>query len=230
MSLPNPAYRHRAVSRLLLPTLVPQIIRCTSKHLLSRSRPTASSRPLRTMGNSQGHCSALRKASRSPSMCTTTRTRRSNCIGTVRWCRLTWMEPQKKAHHLFMPMVNAGSYSLRDPQDFVSTTRTNRAGADLSAGQYGGEVGPVYIEPKHEPGNYDREIFLGLKEFEPTFSRGGDMAMDFLSPATKVKALKEQGESTMRASLAKRMPRDTKSATVLLRSMAGCCTTGTQSA
>jgi len=83
----------------------------------------------------------------------------------------------------------------------------NRAGADLSAGQYGGEVGPVYIEPKHEPGNYDREIFLVLKEFEPTFSRGGDMAMDFLSPATKVKALKEQGESTMRASLAKRMPR-----------------------
>jgi FtsP/CotA-like multicopper oxidase with cupredoxin domain len=51
----------------------------------------------------------------------------------------------------------------------------NRAGMDLCAGQYGGEVGPVYIEPKHEPGNYDREVFLVLKEFEPTFSRGGDM-------------------------------------------------------
>ncbi len=82
----------------------------------------------------------------------------------------------------------------------------NRAGADLYAGQYGGEVGPVYIEPKHEPGNYDREVFLVLKEFEPTFSRGGDMAMDFLSPATKVKALEEQGESAMKASLAKGMP------------------------
>jgi len=69
----------------------------------------------------------------------------------------------------------------------------NRAGANLYAGQYGGEVGPVYIEPKHEPGNYDREVFLVLKEFEPTFSRGGDMAMDFLSPASKVKALEEQG-------------------------------------
>ena len=66
----------------------------------------------------------------------------------------------------------------------------NRAGADLYAGQYGGEVGPVYIEPKHEPGNYDREVFLVLKEFEPTFSRGGDMAMDFLSPTTRVKALR----------------------------------------
>src|SRR5438270_2951083 len=27
----------------------------------------------------------------------------------------------------------------------------NRAGANLSAGQYSGEVGPVYIEPKHQP-------------------------------------------------------------------------------
>lgn len=55
------------------------------------------------------------------------------------------------------------------------------AGANLSAGQYSGEVGPVYIEPKNEPGNYDREEFLVLKEFEPYFMRGGDMAMDFLS-------------------------------------------------
>jgi len=83
----------------------------------------------------------------------------------------------------------------------------NRAGADLAAGQYSGQVGPVYIEPKHEPGSYDREVFLTLKEFGPTFSRGGDMAMDFLSPATKVKALEEQGESAMKASLAKGMPK-----------------------
>jgi FtsP/CotA-like multicopper oxidase with cupredoxin domain len=78
-----------------------------------------------------------------------------------------------------------------------------RAGADLSAGQYSGLVGPVYIEPKHNPGAYDREVFLTLKEFQPTLSRGGDMAMDFLSPAATVAALKDQGESAMRASLAK---------------------------
>jgi FtsP/CotA-like multicopper oxidase with cupredoxin domain len=81
----------------------------------------------------------------------------------------------------------------------------NRAGADLYAGQYGGEVGPVYIEPKREAGNYDREVFLVLKEFEPSFSRGGDMPQTFLPP-TKVKALEEQGESAMKASLAKGMP------------------------
>jgi FtsP/CotA-like multicopper oxidase with cupredoxin domain len=81
-----------------------------------------------------------------------------------------------------------------------------RAGADLSAGQYSGQVGPVYIEPKENPGRYDQEIFLVLKEFEPTFSQGGDMAQDFLSPAVTVKALKDEGESTMNASLTKGMP------------------------
>jgi FtsP/CotA-like multicopper oxidase with cupredoxin domain len=82
----------------------------------------------------------------------------------------------------------------------------NRAGADLYAGQYGGEVGPVYIEPKHDPGSYDREVILVLKEFEPTFSRGGDMAQNFLAPATRNKSLEETGESAMKASLAKGMP------------------------
>jgi len=81
-----------------------------------------------------------------------------------------------------------------------------RAGANLGAGQYTGLVGPVYIEPKVNPGNYDREVFLTLKEFEPTLSRGGDMAMDFLSPATTVKELKESGENAMNASLAKGAP------------------------
>lgn len=81
-----------------------------------------------------------------------------------------------------------------------------RAGADLHAGQYSGQVGPVYIEPKIEPGAYDQEVFLVLKEFEPFFSRGGDMPMDILAPATRVKALEDAGESAMKASLAKGMP------------------------
>jgi FtsP/CotA-like multicopper oxidase with cupredoxin domain len=82
----------------------------------------------------------------------------------------------------------------------------NRAGADLHAGQYSGQVGAVYIEPKNEPGRYDREAFLVLKEFEPSLSRGGDMAMNFLSPAAPDKALESAGESAMKASLAKGMP------------------------
>jgi FtsP/CotA-like multicopper oxidase with cupredoxin domain len=82
----------------------------------------------------------------------------------------------------------------------------NRAGADLHAGQYSGQVGPVYVEPQHEPGNYDHEVFLVLKEFEPSFSQGGDMAMDFLAPAATVKELETAGESAMKESLARGMP------------------------
>ena len=82
----------------------------------------------------------------------------------------------------------------------------NRAGADLSAGLYSGQAGPVYIEPLHEPGRFDREVFLVLKEFEPAFSRGGDMAQDFLSPSTRVKALEDAGELAMKASLAQGLP------------------------
>jgi FtsP/CotA-like multicopper oxidase with cupredoxin domain len=82
----------------------------------------------------------------------------------------------------------------------------NRAGADLYAGQYTGQVGAVYIEPHRQPGDYDREVFLVLKEFEPTFSKGGDMAQDFLAPEAKVKALESAGESAVKASLAKGVP------------------------
>jgi FtsP/CotA-like multicopper oxidase with cupredoxin domain len=79
----------------------------------------------------------------------------------------------------------------------------NRAGADLSAGQYSGQVGPVYIEPKQTPGRFDQEVFLTLKEFEPTLGQGGDMPQDFLSLARENKELKEADESAMKASLAK---------------------------
>ena len=54
-------------------------------------------------------------------------------------------------------------------------------GGDLNRGTYTGQAGPIYIEPKNEPGAYDREVFLVLKEFAPSFSRGGDMAMDVLA-------------------------------------------------
>lgn len=70
------------------------------------------------------------------------------------------------------------------------------AGPNLGAGQYTGQVGPVYIEPKNDPGAYDREVFLVLKEFEPYFMRGGDMAQDFLPDAAvpELRAMQENAE------------------------------------
>ena len=66
---------------------------------------------------------------------------------------------------------------MPQPAGFRFYHTHNRAGADLAAGQYSGQVGPVYIEPKHEPGALRSRSLPRLKEFEPTFSRGGDMAM-----------------------------------------------------
>jgi hypothetical protein len=55
------------------------------------------------------------------------------------------------------------------------------AGADLNRGTYTGLAGPVYIESKSDRGAYDREVFLVLKAFAPSFGRGGDIAMDVLA-------------------------------------------------
>jgi FtsP/CotA-like multicopper oxidase with cupredoxin domain len=68
------------------------------------------------------------------------------------------------------------------------------AGADLNRGTYTGQAGPVYIEPKNNAGAYDREIFLVMKEFAPSFSHGGDMAIDALAGAP-VKALQQMGRA-----------------------------------
>jgi FtsP/CotA-like multicopper oxidase with cupredoxin domain len=75
------------------------------------------------------------------------------------------------------------------------------AGANLNAGQYNGEVGPVYIEPKNkiDAVNYDREEFIILKEFEPYFMRGGDMASDFL-PGEAITELRARQEKAEKAS------------------------------
>jgi hypothetical protein len=63
----------------------------------------------------------------------------------------------------------------------------------LNRGTYTAQAGPLYIEAKTNPGAYDREVFLVLKEFGPSFSRGGDMAMDFLAGAP-TEELREKGQ------------------------------------
>ena len=65
---------------------------------------------------------------------------------------------------------------------------------DLARGTYTGQAGAVDVEPKNNPGEYDREEFLVLKEFSPSFSRRGDMAMDALAGAPQ-KALQQIGQA-----------------------------------
>ncbi len=76
------------------------------------------------------------------------------------------------------------------------------AGPDLSLGLYNGQAGPVYIEPRREPGAYDREVFLTLKEFGPFLSRT-EMPSDFLAPTTEIAELREAAQQAMLAALKK---------------------------
>jgi hypothetical protein len=107
--------------------------------------------------------------------------------------------PYIPAHGMRRVSFTPGPASLR----FYHTHL--RAGADLSAGQYSGQVGPVYIEPAYDPGAYDQEVFLVLKEFEPSFSRGGDMALDFLA-GQPINSLESTGKTAMDASLKRSDP------------------------
>ncbi len=44
------------------------------------------------------------------------------------------------------------------------------AGADLHRGAYTGQFGFLLIESGNNPGNYDKEVFLALREWEPFFN------------------------------------------------------------
>jgi len=65
----------------------------------------------------------------------------------------------------------------------------------------------VYIEPQNEPGAYNREVFLVLKEFGPFLRHGGDLAQAFLHPSSEVPVLRAEGEAAMRRSLSAGMPK-----------------------
>jgi FtsP/CotA-like multicopper oxidase with cupredoxin domain len=76
------------------------------------------------------------------------------------------------------------------------------AGADLSLGLYNGQAGLVYIEPAHDAGAYDREIFLTLKEFGPYLNHM-EMISGFLDPKDKVRELFDIDQVAIKAARAR---------------------------
>jgi FtsP/CotA-like multicopper oxidase with cupredoxin domain len=46
------------------------------------------------------------------------------------------------------------------------------AGADLHRGAYTGQFGFVYVDGSNDPGRYDQEIFLSVRDWEPFFTSG----------------------------------------------------------
>lgn len=79
------------------------------------------------------------------------------------------------------------------------------AGTDLNMGSYTGQAGLVFIEPKQNPGAYDREVFITLKEFGPSFTRM-EMPDDMLAPAPIVPALRDTALKALDASTKRGLP------------------------
>ncbi|MGH8147540.1 MAG: multicopper oxidase domain-containing protein, partial [Rhodanobacteraceae bacterium] len=86
----------------------------------------------------------------------------------------TDLDEQVHWHGQYLPDSVDGAYEERTPpvpahghrREIFTPTPAGlrfyhthvRAGADLSRGLYSGQAGPVYIDPKHDPGAYDREV------------------------------------------------------------------------
>jgi len=79
------------------------------------------------------------------------------------------------------------------------------AGTDLSSGLYSGQIGLVYIEPRHDAGAYDREVFITLKEFSPFLTRN-EMPHDFLAPKKIVPELQAAALAALEASVKRGLP------------------------
>jgi len=78
------------------------------------------------------------------------------------------------------PMIPPGGHLRYSFQPKPSGTRWyhthTAANRDLIRATYTGQFGFLYIEPKHEPGSYDQEIFLAIHHWQPSlFTMGAPM-------------------------------------------------------
>ena len=80
------------------------------------------------------------------------------------------------------PLIPAGGHArytfTPSPSGFRWYHTHTFAGKDLHKGQYTGEHGFLFIEPRDHPGRYDQEIFLALHDWDGELESSGDGAMD----------------------------------------------------
>ena len=88
------------------------------------------------------------------------------------------------------PMIAPGAtvrYSFKpDPPGFRWFHTHTFAGNNLSKAQYSGQHGFLMIEPRKDPGDYDREVFLGLHDWGGHFSSSDD---GFMNPVYDVSTI-----------------------------------------
>lgn len=56
------------------------------------------------------------------------------------------------------------------------------AGRDMKRATYTGQFGFLYVEPKHEPGQYDAEVFLALHGWDPYLSSQEENSLEVAYP------------------------------------------------
>ena len=76
----------------------------------------------------------------------------NNCTGTANFFPPRWMAPRKKARPFIPPHGSRRISFVPRPSGFRFYHTHVHAKADLTAGQYSGLVGPVYIEAKEQSG------------------------------------------------------------------------------
>jgi FtsP/CotA-like multicopper oxidase with cupredoxin domain len=71
------------------------------------------------------------------------------------------------------PMImpgNSASYTFEPEPTGTRWYHTHAmAKDDLKRSLYGGQYGLLYIEPKHDPGRFDQEVFIAMHHWEPSF-------------------------------------------------------------
>jgi FtsP/CotA-like multicopper oxidase with cupredoxin domain len=85
--------------------------------------------------------------------------------------RLQW-QGQEVADTAFVPARAMRRFEFTPVRSGLSFYHSDViAAADLGAGLYSGQAGPLLVEPHNEPGRFDREAVLVLKEFKPYLRR-----------------------------------------------------------
>ena len=109
-------------------------------------------------------------------------TNKSDVAEIVHWHGLWIPSDQDGAMEEGSPMIvpNATrrySFTTR-PAGFRWYHTHTYAGHDLKRATYSGQFGCFYIEPKNEPGAYDQEVFLTLRDWNAYMGGAADASMD----------------------------------------------------
>ncbi len=149
-----------------------------------------------------------------------TRTFRNTCTGMACSFPRKWMGQRKKARPRSRRTAAGAINSWPSRRVRDGTTRTPMAMMDLHRGSYTGQFGFFMIDSANDPGLYDQEVFLALREWEPYLTTM-DQDEERRIPTTRC---------PKNPPLQTRVPTGSKSALLFTRSTTKCSARGSPSA